>query len=495
MAISMAGLVHADDAVYAIDLPTALRLAKAENNRIKVARERITEAEARLDKAKLSLIPDLSIGASIYRHDGPLQETNGKILDINRSASQAGLGAGATGAGNATVPGISIQTDLADTFFDPLAAKQNLTAVRADLLDQRLDTLLNVAHAYYELLRAKSHFAVAQESLQNANELYNTTSSFAQSGEGLESDVARAAVEQLVYQRNMERARESALVNSIELARLLRLDPTTQLEPHANRAVPVDFVANCDSVSALIVTALENHPSIERESALVSVASTQLRKAENAVLIPSVAVSSSLGTFLGGQGSTLNSSGDRADINAVVYWELQNFGLGDRADTKMQRSILNQQMVEELDAMDRLAAEVATARAMVVSRSRQVDIGERAIERGRTAYQLNRTRIFENQGLPVEALQAISALDVAGRLYVDAVIDYNKAQYSLFTALGQPCTDTVDVEEIIIRVEEQTAPMAASRPITAQPVETETKSNQTTGIFSKIFQPKSKSVD
>ena len=61
-----------------------------------------------------------------------------------------------------------------------------------------------------------------------------------------------------------------------------------------------------------------------------------------------------------------------------------------------------------------------------------------AVTKARRSYELNRIRVFENQGLPIETLQAIQSLATARTMHRDAVIDYNLAQFQLYTAIGQP---------------------------------------------------------
>ena len=90
---------------YPIDLPSALRLARAQNYQIALARERITEALARLEQTQILLLPSLTIGASYHQHEGRIQETNGNILEVSRNSGYAGLGAGAVGAGGVQAPG------------------------------------------------------------------------------------------------------------------------------------------------------------------------------------------------------------------------------------------------------------------------------------------------------------------------------------------------------------------------------------------------------
>jgi outer membrane protein TolC len=74
----------------------------------------------------------------------------------------------------------------------------------------------------------------------------------------------------------------------------------------------------------------------------------------------------------------------------------------------------------------------------VVSRKKQIAIAAGAVERALGSYRLNRARIHEKQGLPIETLQAIQSLAATRRNYLDAVIDYNQAQFRLYTALGEP---------------------------------------------------------
>jgi hypothetical protein len=47
-------------------------------------------------------------------------------------------------------------------------------------------------------------------------------------------------------------------------------------------------------------------------------------------------------------------------------------------------------------------------------------------------------RIRAGEGLPIEVLQSIHALDQARREYLRAVVDHNEAQFRLHRALGWP---------------------------------------------------------
>ena len=65
-----------------------------------------------------------------------------------------------------------------------------------------------------------------------------------------------------------------------------------------------------------------------------------------------------------------------------------------------------------------------------------------AIESAENSYRRNLDRIRNAQGLPIEVLQSIQALDAARREYLRSVVDYNEAQFRLYRALGWPIGPT-----------------------------------------------------
>ena len=77
------------------------------------------------------------------------------------------------------------------------------------------------------------------------------------------------------------------------------------------------------------------------------------------------------------------------------------------------------------------------AHAEFTGAKRQLDLSKRAVDSARKSYELNRERIFENNGLPLEALQSIKALAEAESLYLAVATKYNMAQLRLVSATGQ----------------------------------------------------------
>jgi outer membrane protein TolC len=86
--------------------------------------------------------------------------------------------------------------------------------------------------------------------------------------------------------------------------------------------------------------------------------------------------------------------------------------------------------------MDLVAREVTEASAQVRCRRDQIAIAEQGVSVAGQSYRLNSERIEQAQGLPIEALQSIQALDQARHEYLRSVIDYNAAQLTLLRAIG-----------------------------------------------------------
>ena len=425
---------------YPIDLPSALRLARAQNYQIAMARERITEALARLEQTQILLLPSLTIGASYHQHEGRIQETNGNILEVSRNSGYAGLGAGAVGAGGVQAPGLSLTADLADAIFEPLIARQNTLAEKARSSAVTNDVLLDISVAYEEVVRAKAGIVIAEEAHRNASDLARLTEAFATTGEGLESDAERAMVEQLMRENDLESAREAFRIRSARLVELLHLDSQVLLDPVDSAVVPLQIVPGDRTLGDLLDVAVSNRPEVEQNQALVELTSARLRKATYGPLIPNIELGFSAGGFGGGEGSSMGSFNDRSDFGAMIYWRIDHLGFGYDARTREERSRREQARIARKGALDRIASQVVQAHAQVDSRRRQISLAATAVEHALRSFTLNQTRIHERQGLPIEALQALQSLATTRRLYLDVVVDYNEAQFRLYAALGEPTT-------------------------------------------------------
>ncbi len=430
--------VQTDATTIDLDLTGALSLATGQNPQIEFAAARYREAYARLEAAYALWLPSLRAGVSFNHHDGTLQTANGSVIDASRSSFQQGLGAGAVAAGSPAVPGVSSQFHSADAVFQPLIAEHSASAHNAAMQVTTNDTLLATALAYLDLLRTTQQLRISEETRDNAKKLADLISSFATTGQGSQADANRARTELIRHRVEVSRAKENRHVASARLAEFLSLDPAVEIVPQEPTIVPIDLVSLEMPASELLASGLENRPELAELQFLVCEAVYRYRREKYAPMLPSVLLGVSQSSFGGGFGSNIDNQRRRFDFDATVYWELRNFGFGERAKRDETRSRYDQVEAQQVGMMDRVAREVVEAHEQVKSRKEQIDISKLGIKSATNAYQRDLERIREGEGLPIEVLQSIQALDQARREYLRSVTDYNAAQFRLQRALGWP---------------------------------------------------------
>jgi outer membrane protein TolC len=421
-----------------IDLGSALALVAGQNPQVNFARARARESYAAINTAEAIWLPNLQAGANYHHHDGQLQDVGGRVLNINRTALNGGFGAGALGAGSVPYPGLLLNFHLADAVLGPEIARRTAWASRHALDATVNDQLLNVALAYLDLLEAHQRLAIARGTQANIDELVGITTRFAESGQGLRADANRAETEAALRRNEVLQAEEAVAVASARLAELLRMDASILLQPCEPTVVPLQLAdASADS-RTLVSAALSHRPELREQRALVDAACQRLQREKYAPLVPSVLLGASYTGFGGGIGSDVSNFSDRTDFDALAYWQVRGLGFGERAARAEASARVDQARFRQLQTMDRVAREVVEAKAQVDARARQIAVAEDAVRAAESSYRLNSRRISELQGLPIETLQAIQALDAAQREYLRAITDFNEAQFRLHRALGWP---------------------------------------------------------
>jgi outer membrane protein TolC len=424
--------------VREMDLSTALGIVSGQNPQIALAAQRYREAYARLDQARVLWLPSIHAGVSYNKHEGTLQGSDGTVFNKSRGALHTGLGVRASGTGSPPIPGMIAHFHLSDAVFQPRIANRAAAARQAAARATTHDVLLETAIRYLALLRASQDAAIAAETLEHAQGLANLTATFARSGQGPQADADRAQAALAVLRNAVTRAEEEVAVSSARLNELLRLDPTTTLLPREPTIVPVELVSGEEPLTELLATGLSNRPELAESSHLVGEAVQRYRREKYAPLLPSAFLAVSHSGFGGGQGSLIDNFDDRFDFDAAAYWELRNLGFGDGAAREEARARYEQARLHNLQVMDRVAREVIEAHAQVNARHRQIAVAESGIRAATDSYQRNMARIRAGEGLPIEVLQSIEALDQARREYLRAVVDHNEAQFRLHRALGWP---------------------------------------------------------
>ncbi|MBI3821209.1 MAG: TolC family protein [Planctomycetes bacterium] len=430
-----------------IDLATALRLAHVDNPEIRLARERVREALAYRQLAAAQFLPTINSGGNFDLHRGPLQQSSGEILKVNRDSLYLGLGSGAVSAGTVNIPGVVWAGNLSETWHNALIRRQIVRQREFESDAVRNEMLLRVASAYLELLRSSARVAIALQVRDDAAELAKLTAAQAKAGLGRQADADRAATERELRNSELVQARSETTIVSARLGQLLGLDPAVRLVAMEQQVIPAAMVPEPIPLAELLAIAVTQRPELRERQAAIRAAMLQLRNAKLLPFSPQALVGFSAGTFGGGSDriplDRFGNFGDRTDFDVVLFWSLRNLGVGNTALIRASQSQHRQSELRALETLDRVRAEVASAQARVLARFAQIEINEKAIQSSQAAFKADLVRTRNDKGLPIEVLDSLRLVGRSRYAYLDAIVDYNRAQFELYVALGQPPADVL----------------------------------------------------
>lgn len=433
-----------DAEVRPLDLNTALRLAGVQNPQLLIARQRVVEAAAIRQLAAAQILPNINLGMNYDNHTGNLQQSNGNILPVNRSAFYIGSGSGATAAGTVPVPGVLLEGNIAEKAFAFLAARQLVAMQEASAVAVRNQTFLQTTLAYSELLRAEGKRAIAIQVREEAKKLAELTAAYANAGEGRQADAQRAQTELEKRENDIKSAEEGILVASARLCYVLNVDPSIRLHPTDAFIVPHPVVPDPIALRELIAIGLLQRPELKERQAAIRFAMMELQGAKLLPFSPTVLFGFSGGAFGGGSNLVrpiFGAFGNRSDFDVFTYWTLKNCGIGNVAIINKAKANLGVSNYQEIAVLDQIRAEVAEAYAKTHARFARIGISEKAVRSGSRGLREDLIRI-ENRVVPaIESVNSITLLARARYAYLDSIIDYDRAQFELYVALGQPPAD------------------------------------------------------
>lgn len=426
-------LYRSERTAMPIDLVTALRLVNASNPMVGAAQARLREALARVDQAEVLILPDLSFGATYYRHDGQTQNQRGEVFPVSRSNLFGGGGP-------------QLRLELSNAYFSPLVARQLSQAEAARVQAISNDIQLDVALTYLELVQAYALAVINRDILAKSEEILRVARGGAEAGISRSaSDVNRAATE--VNLRRQEgivlRARVAAA--SARLARLLLLEPTVDLYPADPAVVPVTLVSPKWSIEELVQLGYQTRPELAANRFARDAAEIRVRQARISPLIPRVQFDYLGGVFGGGRNDKLNDFDGRGDLTVQAYWELKNLGFGNRAQVRERRAVADQTIYRLLEVQAQVGAEIAEAAKSASVRYESLAPSREAVKEASEMYRKLQDISFQmvgpggrDQFAALEPITAVQALNQARVQYLTQVIEFNRAQFRLHAALGRP---------------------------------------------------------
>ena len=416
-------LKHNDKAVP-ICLDTVMRLARDQNGLVRLARERVAEAYAEQDLAAKRWLPEWSLGAGWWRHDGGIQDFFGNLLETHYQGAFAGME-------------LRGKLDLRDAIFVRLEAQRKVSQQQGELSRFNAEQLLDAATTYIDLLAAQGAATIAVEAEAKLQRLLTQAKSLEKIDAGVRVEVARVESELGAQRILTRRLHEGARAAHAKLLYLLGLDPASELVVAEKHLVELRLVDVKQSAEALIQTALTHGPGVQETEAILGVLEDMRAKGDSPLhWLPTLEMKMGEGAFGAGPGGHMDWA-NRWDLGMQMRWNLTELITARErkrlGDLKVQQAHLSYQ-----DLRGKLTLAVQEAHEAARSSKDQFAVAVRQIQHAEEAYNLSDLRLRENiKGRsPSEVLLAIRSLVGARLSYLHAIRDYDKAQFRLFVFTG-----------------------------------------------------------
>lgn len=410
--------------VYPIDLPTALRLAGAQNLDIQIAREHLNEALANRESALEQFLPWIAPGVAYHRRDGVAQAVpSGVISDAHFQSYSPGAA-------------LTAQMVLGDAIYNSLAAKQLVKASDQALETQRQDSTVSAAQGYFDLAKAQALVGVVRQAQATSQDYQQQLHAGVAAGIAFRGDELRVQSQTEHYAITLRQALEQQRVAAANLAQLLHLDSRVELIPQETELVPLTLFATNTPLDRLIGQALALRPELKQSQAFISAARAGKNGAVYGPLIPSVGAQAFGGGLGGGPDGGPSNFGAEGDYFVGLSWKIGPGGLFDPGRVNASKARLAAAHLSDSRLKDIIISQVVSSLARVQSLAGQIELAKHNLTTATETLRLTRERKQFGVGVVLEDIQAQQDLNQARSDFVTALAEYNKAQYGLSRAAG-----------------------------------------------------------
>jgi outer membrane protein TolC len=459
-----------------IDLPSALELAGARDPELRLARVAVEQTKNRTLARELSFLPTVYPIFRAFSHQGQAQTQSARNVNVTRTNYEVQV-----------LP--AFQWDPGPVMFNILAASRREDAARAHAETKRLDALLAAATGYLDLVRSYSEVAIAQGAVGDATELLRFAESRVRAGAAVKIEVLRARAELARRDRDLAEAVGHVAQASANLVSLLLLDSDVELVPKEEFPELLSIFPSDASILELIARGEADRPEVaearaelaarerEREGSLYGpfvpflAAPVPARAAypplfptllKGAYDVPSTTRSSNLPTFgqwgpglpapygqfygpdspfgdtgrTGFFGPTLGALAFSQDFMVYTGVHLGPGGIGDIPEYQRTALALQEGHIH-LDRIQRdIQREVSEIQADLVSAHDRLEAAREGVTAGRESFRLERDSFEKGAAIQLDVFDAQEVLVAAENHELEAIVDYDAAQYRLLRALG-----------------------------------------------------------
>ena len=417
--------------MFAVDLPTVVKVAEAQNIDIQEARQRTLANAGKYESSVENIFPVIA-PSLLFEH--------------LRGGNRAVQGPVTFASFNSFLPAVAIQWALnpGRVYYDIVASKKRLLASEQQEKFTIRETTRIAAYQYYELVLAQVKLSVAKQAVSEAEELLRIAQQRVKTGTGLPVDEYRAKSALAGRNQDMIRASNDFYISSLNLSFTLHLDAVVTLVPAADHTDQITLIRDNLSIEEMLVLAAQWRDDLHTVRTLVEAATADRGIALWGGIGPQFQASYQYGgltTQVHGKNYPLSEQ-QRAAVGAAWQLGLSTFGQMKTADANQQQAILDAQRQLDLVRLQvvRYAQESSTNAKLIPAARQQVDSATEALR-------LTQANLHAGTMLALDVLQSQDDLDQARVRYAEALIRYNQSQINLLAAMGLINSESLGIEK------------------------------------------------
>ena len=412
-----------------ITLDAVFRLAEQHNPRIALAREKLNESLLSQAQTSRLWLPNVYAGAAYFRHEGGIQDFNGRLVHSSFGAVSPGF----------TVQG---ELDLREATFQQIDAQRRVFQEKVSRCQVNNEVLLDAALTYVDLLTARRGERIARDIETYEQKLLDRAEKIAKTERGASGFVASVKATIDGRHQLLSQLRQQGKAASAKLVYLLGLPPQTVLIPVDPVLGPIELVDTSPGPDRLIAQALAQGPCIQELQGILGIIQLGLEKANSIHnLLPALQLSAYEGAFGAGPGGNL-AWDNRLDVTLGFRWNLTQLCQSDFTRTTA-RSKQVQAILSYEDLRGKLAAGVLESTESIQEGRVQIGLSTSQIRNANESYRFIDSRLEEGlQGTsPTEVVLSIRSLEQAHFNHLTSISAHNKAQIRLLLLLGGGCSE------------------------------------------------------
>ena len=247
-------------------------------------------------------------------------------------------------------------------------------------------------------------------------------------------------------------AEGQVLTAAARLAQLLNLDPSLPLHATDGWVVPHPCSPILSRWASCSTLPRSSGRSWRRSRFAIREAALALSRGQDAALFPYRArrlqhneygggsnLVAQPGGFGGLTGSRLGSFAQRTDTDVVLFWTAQNLGLGNCTRSSSHAASCRLRTWNCFGCSTRCAPKWLRPTPAPMPATPRSTSPSGPFAPASAAFTEDMTRVRGTpRALPIELLESFRLLSNAREQYLNAIADYNAAQFELYVALGQP---------------------------------------------------------